>query len=388
MSDLLARLRAMRGGAVAGPGTVAPMHGLAGAAASMGASLVEADGGIHFARESRLPAGSVHGAAPLGGPGLHPLLRRQAGAGNPEGPVIYLDTETTGLSGGAGTFAFLVGVGRHDPGGFSVRQLFLPGPEHEVSQLRALAAIVHDASAVVTYNGSSFDLPLLRSRFALNRLDDPFRSTAHLDLLTLARRLWRETLPDCSLGTVERHVLGARRGADDVPGFEVPARYIAWLRTHRAEGLSGVLSHNVSDIVALTALRARFEDLIEQPEPSLAPPELHGMGAWFERLGEPELALTRYLAAASGRQQSAWQASLLLKRLGRLDEATALWRQLGSRGHAAAWVELAKLQEHRHRDYAEALASVEAAGSCRDADHPELERRRARLALRLAASDR
>ncbi len=385
MSDLLARLRAMRGGAVATPGPKSLTQGLAGAAASMGASLVEADGGIHFARESRMPAGSVHGSAPLGGSTLHPLLQRQAGMKHPGGPVVYLDTETTGLSGGAGTLAFLVGVGRHDSSGFTVRQLFLPGPEHEVSQLRALAAFVSDATAVVTYNGGSFDLPLLRSRFALNRLEDPFRHTAHLDLLTLARRLWRETLPDCSLGTVERHVLGARRGADDVPGFEVPARYLAWLRTRRTEGLSGVLTHNVSDIVALTALRAHFEELIEQAEPSLAPAELYGMGAWLERLGEPELALTRYRAAASGR--SSWQASLLLKRLGRLDEAAALWRQLGSQGHAAAWVELAKLQEHRHRDFAAALASVEAAGACSDSDQEELERRRARLALRLAAGD-
>ena len=105
--------------------------------------------------------------------------------------MLYLDTETTGLSGGTGTFAFLIGIGVHSESGFRVRQLMLPGPQHERSQLLAVSELAQGASAVVTYNGGSFDLPLLRSRFALNGLVDPLHGVPHLDLLTLSCRLWR-----------------------------------------------------------------------------------------------------------------------------------------------------------------------------------------------------
>ena len=119
--------------------------------------------------------------------------------------------------------------------------------------------LVAHASVVVTYNGGSFDLPLLRNRFALHDMPDPFLGTPHLDLLTVARRLWRHSLPDCSLATVEHHVLGAERDGSDVPGFEIPGIYNAFLRTRDAHDLRGVVQHNQSDIVALAALRSISE---------------------------------------------------------------------------------------------------------------------------------
>lgn len=377
-----------------GPGAV--RGDLEQSAAGLEARVVEAAGGVHFVRDALLPPEALHGVAPLGGPELHPLLLRQAGgtgdapAGDADpgvdtggpGRVVYLDTETTGLAGGAGTLAFLIGVGRHSDAGFAVRQLFLPGPEHERSQLEALTELVAGATTVVTYNGASFDLPLLRSRFALNRLPDPLARVPHLDLLTVARRLWRETLPDCSLSTVERSILGARRSHDDIPGAEVPARYVAFLRRGDVAGLHGVLTHNRTDIVALAALRSRVERLLDDPA-AARPPEAHALGSWLERLGEDELALARYLEAARTRDDAAWHASLLLKRRGRHAEAADLWQQLGRRGRGAAWVELAKLQEHRLRDYGAALASVGAASECPDCDEADLNLRRLRLLRRL-----
>jgi uncharacterized protein YprB with RNaseH-like and TPR domain len=357
-------------------------------AAQLDARLVRCDEGIHLAREVRLHAETRHGTEPLGDASLHPLLLRQAGASPgrlPRGPVLYIDTETTGLAGGTGTFAFLIGVGLHGETGFEVRQLFLPGPEHERSQLKAFASLVSGASALVTYNGASFDLPLLRNRFALHGMADPLAGVPHLDLLTVARRLWRESLPDCTLATVERRVLSARRSLDDVPGFEVPARYFAFLQSRDASGLRGVIEHNETDIVALTALRSRIERLILDPTTALAQ-EAHALGLWMERLGEAELALARYLEAAGGRWEAAWRASLVLKRLGRLQEAADLWLALGRQGQAAAWVELAKAQEHRWRDYRAALASVDAAAACRDCEPHELKRRRARLLRRLVGA--
>ena len=384
MSRLLRRLQALRGQAApATPTRARPASdsALEQNAADLEARLVETKDGIHFVKDVNLPAEARYGRAKPALPALHPLLLRHTGA-EPGGRVLYLDTETTGLSGGTGTLAFLIGIGVHSETGFKVRQLMLPGPQHERAQLQAVAELTRGASAVVTYNGGSFDLPLLRSRFALNGLADPLYGVPHLDLLTLARRLWRSTLPDCSLGTVERHILGVSRDLDDVPGFEVPARYLAWLRTKDAGQLRGVLGHNSNDIVALSALRWHVEQLLSDAG-SAAAVEQQGLGLWLERIGEVDQALSWLMHAAGSRPEAAWQASLLLKKLGRYGEAVPLWLELGEQGNSEAWVELAKVQEHRQRDYVAALESVACAEACVDADANALTQRRERLERRL-----
>lgn len=389
MSELLARLRALRGESeplpAAGPALVDARY--EGAAAQLGASSVAAKHGVHLLRQACLAPGARHGRVRVGGAGLHPWLLRAAGGvgGRDEdaGRVLYLDTETTGLAGGTGTFAFLIGVGVHGENGFEVSQLFLPGPEHERSQLEAFAARAARARVVVTYNGASFDLPLLRARYALHRMDDPLAGVAHLDLLPVARRLWRSRLADCTLHTVERDVLGARRSGRDVPGAEVPARYFAFLRSRDARPLRGVMEHNHDDVVALAALRTRVEGLLHDGGKADAD-EAHALGRWLERLDEPEEALHRYRAAGQGHAGAVWDASLLLRRLGRTAEAVRAWERLAERGSAAAWTELAKVREHRHRDFPAALAAVEAASRCSDADVRALARRRERLLRRLA----
>lgn len=391
MSDLLERLRALRGETAPTPATVAPSADARyeGPAAQLGATSVSGADGVHLLRQARLEVGARHGRVPLGGAGLHPWLLRHAGAaGEPDtsnGRVLYVDTETTGLSGGTGTFAFLIGVGVHDADGFHVAQLFLPGPEHERSQLAAFAALARGARAVVTYNGASFDLPLLRARYALHDLDDPLAGVPHLDLLGVARRLWRERLPDCTLGTVERDVLGAHRSHRDVPGFEVPERYFAYLRSRDALGLRGVMEHNRDDIAALAALRTQVELLLSDPSAADAG-EAHALGRWLERLGEADEALARYSAAAPERREAAWRASLLLRRLGRIDEAVLIWELLAEGGEAGAWVELAKVQEHRWRDFEAAIASVDAAARCVGCEVYALDKRRERLVRRAGAS--
>ena len=381
MNPLLKRLQALRGNVAPTDPGPAPQSGLHDAAGQLGAQLRQhPEHGTHFELRETMPPETTYGTVPLGRPHLHPLLLDERTAPAPK--VLYVDTETTGLSGGTGTLAFLIGAGLHGPDGFEVRQLFLPGPEHEAAQLQAFAALARDASAVVTYNGGSFDLPLLRNRFALQGLDDPLYGVPHLDLLPLARRLWRGTLPDCSLATVERFVLGKRRAGTDVPGREVPARYAGWLRSRESALLMGVLEHNVNDIAAMSALRHYLEELLEDPARG-RPAEQHGLGLWLERLGRTGEALERLLHAARARPEAAWQASLLLKRSGRLGEAAELWRSLGRQGMVAAWVELAKLHEHRERDYAAALEATEAAVQANGRPDAELDRRRERLLRRL-----
>ena len=418
MSDLLDRLRALRGDAAeaeAVPEPRAPDPAWGGVAAQLGAASVVAGNGVHLVRRARLAHGALHGRWPVGGGGLHPWLGRWASrsaravpsrrASTPldddRAKVVYLDTETTGLAGGTGTYAFLVGVGTHDADGFTVEQLFLPGPEHERVYLTALSERLVGATAVVSYNGASFDLPLVRTRFAMHGLPDPLEGVPHLDLLPLARRLWRRSLPDCTLGTVEREVLGARRSARDVPGAEVPARYLAFLRSRDARPLRGVLEHNQDDIVALAAMRSRIETLLApeastsvtawpdsarsetvRSETTRATLEAHGLARWLEAIGEQEAALAGYLAVEERLADAAWDAARLLRRKRRFGEAAARWSRLAADGDARAWIELAKHREHRLGDVSGALDALEAARRCGGTRHDDLERRRARLLAR------
>ncbi len=384
MSDVLTRLKLLRGEAVRKPVPEVPAD-YAEAARQLAATVRTTDSGVHFLLEQQYGTAARHGDVPLEAGDPHPLLLQHAGVPELEGPVVYLDTETTGLAGGAGTFAFLIGVGHHATAGFTVRQHFLPGPQHERAQLEALAASVADAGMVVTYNGSSFDLPLLRTRFALNGMQDPLARVPHLDLLPLARRFWRKVLPDCTLATVERDVMGAARTGEDVPGAEVPARYLAYLQRQDTAGLHGVLEHNRTDIVALTALRSTIGGLLDSPQTAGSHQRL-ALGSWHERLGSHEHALGLYLELADELPDAAWRASLLLKRLRRWPEAVRLWEGLGAAGHAAAWIELAKYHEHRTGDFAAALAAVSAAREHTGNELPELDRRRDRLLRRHSAA--
>lgn len=415
MSDLLSRLRALRGDPAqpeaADPSQAEVDVGFEGAAAQLAATVATRETGVHLWR--RATPTWRHGDAPVGDAGLGPLLRRwaeatraragRAASGSlasrhegaaPEAPeptrgsvprperVLYLDTETTGLAGGTGTYAFLVGIGVHDTDGFSVTQLFMPGPQHEPALLDAVEHASRGADAVVTYNGAGFDLPLLRNRFLLHGREDPFAHALQLDLLPLARRLWRERLVDCTLGTVEREILGARRDHRDVPGAEVPARYAAFLRSRDARPLRGVLRHNQDDVVALAAMRARLDDLLASRRPA-APDEAYALGRLLARIGEEALALQHFRSVAAQRADAAWEASLLLRRTGRREAAREAWQALAQRGHADAWVALAKDAEHRTRDLHGALAAVQAARCCDGPCRDDLDKREARLRARL-----
>jgi DNA polymerase III epsilon subunit-like protein len=267
-----------------------------------------------------------------------------------------------------------------------VDQVVLPGPEHERDYLGALSDRLARAAAVVSYNGASFDLPLLRTRFALHGLDDPLAGVPHLDLLPLARRLWRERLPDCRLGTIEQHVLGARRSARDVPGAEVPARYRAFLRSRDALPLRGVLEHNRDDVVALSALRSLLEAR-SVPGGGHDPDEALAWARWLEATGDPVAALAHLNAIEATDVEAAWHAGRLLRRAGRTGEALTRWRRLADAGDPRGWIELAKHHEHRGGDLAAALEATETAARLGGAAHDDLERRRTRLRARLGRSD-
>lgn len=282
--------------------------------------------------------------------------------------LLYLDTETTGLAGGTGTYAFLVGVGLFDGDDFEVRQYFMRDLDEEPALLAALDGLFGRFDGFVTYNGAGFDLPLLETRFVLGRRRFPGEAF-HVDLLGAARQLWSARLADCRLGTVERRVLRFTR-EDDLPGAQIPAVYFEYLRRKRLDELPRVFEHNRHDILSLAALTGWVADAVRRaPVPELHPEELAGMGRILER-ADPERGLACYRMALDRGLPSPFRERLLLrlagheKRRARWDEARALWEAAARSTRdfdPRPWEEIAKLHEHRRRDPGAARAVVEEA---------------------------
>lgn len=299
------------------------------------------------------------------------------------GQLVFLDLETTGLAGGAGTHAFLVGCAMLDGASVRVRQFLLPGFEHERALLAEAAALLAVPDAVVTFNGCTFDLPLLETRYLFHRLGFPLEEAAHLDMLHAARRLWRARAawlaadPDegsCSLAVLERRLAGVHR-VGDVPGFEIPSRYFRFVRDHDARPLEAVLEHNRLDLVSLVALVARAVRLIERgPSAASGPCESLGLARLYERAGaleeaEGALQYTIDQARRVGTEpelhaQALARLARLRRRTGRPHEAAGAWQELASLPRCPdalrqeAREALAIYHEHRSRDLQAARALV------------------------------
>jgi len=190
-------------------------------------------------------------------PDLTGLFGAHADGPRPLAGVLFLDTETTGLAGGTGTLVFQLGVSWWDGNLLRTRQYFLPDPKAEPALLDSLARLAREFSHVVTYNGASFDLPLLRTRALLNRIADPLGHLIGWDLLVPARRLWRNRLIDCRQQTVEKHVCGRSRRPGDIDGGIIPLTWFEFLRTGQAGLLGNVLTHNHRDMVGMARIFAR-----------------------------------------------------------------------------------------------------------------------------------
>lgn len=314
-----------------------------------------------------------HGHQPLGearelGPRSLALLTRMEGPVPDGRRLLYLDAETTGLAGGTGTYAFLVGVGFFDEEAFEVRQYFMRDLDEEPALLAALEEVFGRFDGIVTYNGSGFDVPLLETRFVLARRRFPVDGF-HLDLLGPARRLWSARLADCRLGTLEQHVLRFTR-EDDLPGAVIPSVYFDYLRRKHPGHLSRIFDHNRHDVLSLAALAGWLGSAVARaPAPCFHPEELAGMGRLLEVFDE-ERGLACYRMALAQGLATPWRERTLLrlavfeKRRSRWDEARALWEEVISAGRLfdpRPWAEIAKVHEHRRRDLAAASAVVEEA---------------------------
>jgi tetratricopeptide (TPR) repeat protein len=283
---------------------------------------------------------------------------------DPSRPFVLLDTETTGLGSGTGTVPFLVGVGTWEEGEFVTRQLLLPEQSDEAGYLDALAELIPTDAVLVSYNGRSFDWPLLVTRYRLHGRTPPAYAQ-HLDLLPLARALWKHRLPDARLGSVEAGVCGVRRD-HDLAGSLVPGRYLDYLR-HGQDVVSMAL------VLRVLSLELAPVAITGRSSASVHPGDLGGLGRAYARKKRHAQALACYDAAME-RLLEPWEVqsyeaiamdrARTLTRMGRRDEAEGAWQAIALEGgrHAAwAWLHVAKHREHDAGDFSGALRATERA---------------------------
>lgn len=327
--------------------------------------LIENAGGVCYVSTRAYPLEAARGPAPLGSLlGLVPaVFQRYYPAFRLDTTTDYqraafLDTETTGLGGGAGVYAFMIGVGTFEPWPdpaqgapgvsthFVVRQFFMRSPAEERAVLVALANLLDAYELTVTFNGRSFDLPLLRARYAQNRRFAPLRGGVallaedrpHLDLLHPARRLWRKRLQSCRLINLETMILGLQRSEDDVPGYLIPALYTDYVRTGNAAEMRRVFYHNSEDIVSMVALAERLSRAFDETAcqetgvPPVHAEDLAALARVYEQTGQLDLAETAYRRALDTVRAARERADLfarlgrLLKKQKRWDEAADVWQ--------------------------------------------------------------
>ncbi len=283
--------------------------------------------------------------------------------------LLFIDTETTGLAGGTGTLPFLVGAGFFTEEGFRVRQYFMRDYEDEPAVLAELHSLSEAFQAVCTYNGKGFDIPLLNSRFLLNRKRTQIANWPHFDLLYPARRFWRELLPNCRLSTVEAHIFKHTRD-EDIPGELIPYVYFDFLRGIRMERIRPVLAHNAEDIRTLALIAAKTCRMLHNPLHECEhPQELLAIGRCFaaecdwQQAGEFfERALNHGGLPDEMALTIRRQLSLIFKRGEQFEKAVQIWQEMKDLNNDCfAHIELAKYYEHKEKRLNDALLLTEQA---------------------------
>jgi len=360
--------------------------------------------------EHRYPLDHQHGAVPLARlldlpeETLGQLGRSPAFQGVDRRRLLFFDTETTGLAGGTGTYVFLAGLGFFDEAHFVIRQIFLPDLGSERALLHLFNDLLGRSTCLVSFNGRAFDWPLIEARFTMSRMRPAQGAPLHLDLLAPARRVWKDWLPSCALGTLESAVLQYRRRGD-VPGWLIPSLYFEYLRGGGLHALLPVFEHNRLDVLSLLALAGHLGSLIQAPEAApLVSAECYGLGRLYEDLGDYEASVRCYTRALRGAISAPLRAAALQRltgahqKLRQHEEALRIWEELvaGQTTLVFPYVELAKHYEHHTRELAQAATLVgRALDLCKDPwvratlprnTLPQLERRHARLQAKLTRS--
>ena len=364
--------------------------------------VIETPHGKHFETEKLYARHKRHGSFDIGDlielpPDILTALSDGEIAESHPTRWAFLDTETTGLAGGSGTYAFLIGVGSIDREGFRVRQFFMRDYAEEASLLHSLTEYLKEFDVLITYNGKSYDQPLLETRYTMCRARHPFGRMTHLDLLFGARRLFKLRLENCRLVNLENQILGVERDDNDMPGELIPYCYFEYLRTRRAYRLISIFQHNIVDIVSLACLTGVIPEAFRDPENVRARHgmDLLGLARWLrvsDRLEEACRMMRRAIDMGLPDRhlfQTLFEVGGLEKKLGREHAALATFTDLSLSPNpyrARAYEELAKHYEHREKNYAMALECVRSARS--EDDSATLASRQERLERRVARTVR
>jgi hypothetical protein len=390
------------------------------AAIILGGAVVERSEGAVIIVDREYRAGMRHGRLAIGeiatiindgGDAMTLMAEAWPAAKGITGRLLFIDLETTGLFGGAGTQVFLIGCAAIAGDGIRIRQFLLPGFEHERALLAELQSWAKDHGALCTYNGRTFDVPLVETRFMFHRLPCPLEGVPHLDMLHASRRLWRQrpmtTGPDpddasCSLAVLEKHIAGVHR-VGDVPGYEIPSRFFRFIRDGDARPLEAVLEHNRLDLLSLAAVLARAITLITKgPAEARTAQEAYGLARVYERAGardnaEASLLRTIEFARRVGAEPEVHAEALrrlawIRRRARRAHEAADAWRELATLPRCAASLRreakeaLAIHYEHRSKNLDAARQHALDLLADLDANHVRVRHRLDRLERKLARS--
>ena len=331
-----------------------------------------ADGVIRI--QQRLPLSGEHGSVPL--QTLRGRPRLPGDTGSDRLRQVYIDTETTGLSGGSGTLAFLIGIAVVDERAIAVTQFLLTRFAAEAVLLKAFAEALSPDDRLVSYNGKSYDLPLLVSRFRMQGMAQPFDDLPHLDLLHPVRRLFGQRWADCRLLSLEQRLLGFRR-VDDLPGSEAPAAWFSYLRFGQAGQLIRVVEHNRQDIISLAVAHSTLAQAIAQPRAFDL--DLHALARWLAEYSEDGARELLQSHAGELCDNGRRLLARLLRRGGDWQRAVAIWEYLAAGGCDDSLERLAKYHEHVSKDLAAARRCCDRLPG--DAAH---EQRRKRISAKLA----
>lgn len=331
------------------------------------------EAGSFYLREMNIPLQERHGQISLGslldcrGEHLALLSLDNSLTGSRPSDALFFDIETTGLSGGTGTWAFLIGVGWREGDSFRLRQYFLRRPAEERAMLLHLGRTLREFDTMVSFNGKSFDLPLIQTRQILTgtHLDSGPGPSFHIDLLHCSRRLWKERLPSCSLQSLEKAILSYHR-EDDIPGAEIPYVYFDYLRKGQTTRLKQVFEHNRWDILSMVALMGLLADVEgETFHRSAHPADYYSLGRLMWRAGRKDEAARCYqhaLRTEDGtlREKALQSLGFLYKQMKMWDRSARCWEELSLPGgiDLLPYVELAKIHEHHTGHLDDALEAT------------------------------
>ena len=319
-----------------------------------------------FVVSKSLPIDMRHGKVFLNKFQKPSILERMPGlegiSNIPLSKFLFIDTETTSLSGGTGTYVFLIGAAKYSKSAIQFKQFFLEDPSTESAQLAALEQFASSTKVIISYNGKAFDLPRLKTRYKLHGWPSPFEEVLHIDLLHIARRLWKDHIPVCSLGEIEYQILGINRSDLDVPGYEITKLFFDYLQSGDPFPLKSIFYHNEIDVISLIALYIYILTRLTEPL-SENNEDLISLGLFLSHLRLDQEAITvleKSLIPSTlpetQRIQGMGHLANLYKKKKKFDKAIPLWKHITTQEVSITpFIELAMFYEHTEKDYQEAI---------------------------------